>query len=724
MVTIDPPFYQIRGTTILRDHQNPDQFYYFPGVPRIAAGVPVQIFKYRHDVTDNPALDPTRARGAGMAQFEVEIPPPKLAGLQSDLASRSGRPNAVLSPLMFRSSQVHAIVAQSTSDRLIEDLVETHSAPLVEPHHAAFMLALTAGGATLVEQAALGGQLPVGVAYEMRFLALTPSLHARVTMDYERIFDRFSASVGFTYYVSVKLDVDLAWLVEHDFVKIEITSFTDQADQQRQQQLVMNLVKMRIQQDFFRSGMPAVPEEGVSGPLGQMLAGLVGSGSNITSASAFFVLKAKMEVVREHKTFELLYNGRTTVELTHVCCGFLATMLEDGAPPPVVRQIDLDDPFFSTLKVQVMSVIDFEEMADLRTALVHMSHPLLSASHPFAKETPGPYRFEVALTDPKQDAYTWEAEYAFDTDLGSGEPRVTAGPFSSRRRAVLLDPLAHFRYRRVRVLLGPIDLALVPRLRVHLRVRDDDNTNLARTEIRLHAQHTEELWRVHLPPGPSALRVFARVDWEDPQGVSHPGEEEEVTGVSYAAIGPYREILSIGVQPAADWRAVTQLDVEILYRDGDHVVTRQLLFTAAQAASQRVQIPLLDRTKRTYQWRQTIVRVDGTPGETDWASSDRTLLVVGKERETARDVKVVWVGSQGGDVLGLRVDFWIAAANGNENTFATFLGGGTDRERVVSLPLDPDSQLRYRYEVKRITAQREELVRAGESQSDLLVVQS
>jgi hypothetical protein len=32
-------------------------------------------------------------------------------------------------------------------------------------------------------------------------------------MDYERIYDRFAASVGFTYYVSVKLDVDLAWLL-------------------------------------------------------------------------------------------------------------------------------------------------------------------------------------------------------------------------------------------------------------------------------------------------------------------------------------------------------------------------------------------------------------------------------------------------------------------------------------------------------------------------------
>jgi hypothetical protein len=721
VITIDPPFYQIRGTTILRDHENPDHFYYLPGLPRIAAGVPFQLFKYRHDVTDNPVLDPTRARGAGMAQLEVEIPAPKLAGLQADLASRSGRPDAVLSPLMFRSSQVHAIVAQSPSDRLIEDLVETHTAPLVEPHHAAFMLALTAGGATLMEQAALGGQLPVGVAYEMRFLALTPSLHARVTMDYDRMYDHFSASVGFSYYVSVKLDLDLAWLVEHDLIKIDITSFTDQADRQRQEKLVMNLIAMRVQQDFFRSGMPPAPQEGVAGPLAQMLAGLSGSGSNITSASAFFVLKAKMEVVREHKTFELLYNGRTAVELTHVCCGFLATMLQDGAAP-VVREVDLDDPFFSTLKVQVLSTIDFTEMADLHTALVHISHAGHRESYTFAKDTPGPYRFEVALTDPKQDLYTWEAEFAFDTDLGTGDPRVSSMPVPSRRRALLLDPLAHFRYRRVHVLLGPIDLALVPRLRVHLRVRDDDNVSLARTEIRLDASHTEDLWRVHLPTASSSLQVLARVDWEDPQGVSHEGAEEEVTGVSFVAIGPYREILAIAVQPAADWTAVTQMHVELEYRDGEHVVTRQLLFTAAQPGSQTVQIPLLDRTKRSYQWRHTLVHPDGTTEEPDWVTTDRTLLVVGKGRETSREVRVVWVGPPGG-ALGVRVDFWIPTATGDESTVATFLRAGQDTERVA-LPLDPDGQLRYRYAITRITAQGEERLRTGESQSDLLVVQA
>jgi hypothetical protein len=723
VITIEPPIYQVRGTTIFRDHENPDQFYYLPANPKLAAGLPVKIFKYRHDLTDNPLAEPTRARGAGLAQFEVGIPAPNRTRLLPDLASLAGRPNAVLSPVMFRKAQVHAIVAKGSADALIEDLVQTHNAPLVEPHHAAFMLTLSAEGATFVERAARGGDLPAGVVYEMQFLALTPSLHARVTMDYERIYDHFAASVGFTYYVSVKLDLDLQWLIEHDLIKIQITAFTDDADRERQQRLVMNLIATRVQQDFFRSGIPPKPEEGIAGPLGQMLAGLVGSSSNITSASAFFVLKAKMEVVREHKTFELTFNGRSAVELTHVSSGFLSTMLQDGTTSLVVHELELEDPFFSSLDVQVLSAIDFAEIADLQAAALHFSHGAHRKSFLFTKDTPGPFLFQVPLTNPRQDLYQWEAEYTFDPARGTGDSRVTAGPFTSRRRSVVLDPLQHFQYRRVRVLLGPIEAVLVPRVRVNLRIRNADQVTVASHEIRLHAGHAEEVWRVHLPVSAKDLRVFARVDWEDPRGEVHQGEEEEVTGASVVANGPYREIMSVAVQPGVDWTTIRTVHVEFEYRDGDHIVTQVLTFTKEQAETKTVQFPLLDRTKRTYRWRYTIVMADGTIQDGDWQMSDRTMLGPVRHRETARDVRVVWVGAAG-DVLALRVDFRIAASTGDEHTLSTILVPGRDVERVVRIPLDPDGRLSYAFAVARVTAQGETPVRSGESQSEVLVVQA
>ena len=36
MLTIEAPFYQVRGVTIFRDHENPDQHYCLPATVRLA----------------------------------------------------------------------------------------------------------------------------------------------------------------------------------------------------------------------------------------------------------------------------------------------------------------------------------------------------------------------------------------------------------------------------------------------------------------------------------------------------------------------------------------------------------------------------------------------------------------------------------------------------------------------------------------------------------------
>jgi hypothetical protein len=725
VLTIEPPFYQLRGVTIFRDHERPDDFYYLPSRATLAKQgdqLSCTLFKYRRDLTDNPALDPTRARGAGLAQFETQVPAANVALLQAELATLSGRPDAKLSPVLFRTCQVNAILARQQQDTFITDLVETRAAPLTVPHHAAFAMALSAEGATLFEEAMNGGQLPVGVAYEMRFLALTPSIHARVSMDYERIYDHFSASVGFTYYVSVKLDLDLTWLVEHDLIKIEITSFTDDADQQRQRDLIMNLIAIRIQKDFFRSAVPPKPEDGLAGPLGQMLNGMLGSSSSgISSASAFFVLKARLEVVRESKTFEMFYDGRTAVELTHVVSGFLHT-LAGGEVAGRVLEIDLDDPFFSALQVEVSSAIDFEEMADLTEAVLTISAAGHTESFSFRKDDNVSHHFEVALTNPRRDDYTWDVEFIFDSTNGTGEPRVAAGPFTSRRRVLVVQPLDHLHYQRLGALLGPLDPALVPRLHVNLRLRDDDEqATVAKTTVRLTTEHASELWRVHLPPRKKPLRAFAQTDWEDPSGEVHEGEEVEVTSDRYVALGPYRDVLDVLVQSAVNWTNATTLRVEMRYRDQDQVTSRELTFTKDAAPSARVQFPLRDRTKRAFEWREVLVRADGTTRETEWVSVDKTLLVVGAEPATTGEIRIVWVGDAAG-ALGLRVDISAARDDGSVEVRSTFLRAGQP-DATITVPLT-DSQLAYRWEVRRIDAAGETLVRSGESRSNLLVVQA
>ena len=729
MLTIEPPFYFINDTTVFRDHQDPALFYFLPGLPKLAesaGGQAFTLYKYRRDLVDNPDSDPTRAKGGGLAMLEVEIAPPNIPALQDEVARQSGRGDARLVPVMFASADVHALIAHADGDKMISDLVETHPVQLVAPHHAAFALALTAEGATLIDRAARGGSVPVGVVYEMRLRALTPSMHARVAMNYDQMYDSFSASLGFTYYVSAKLDLEIASLIERDLIHIEITSFTDAADQERQRQLVMGLVTARVQSDFFRTGLPPSEDAAApSGALAQLLGGMTG-GSKVTSASALFVLKAKYEVVKQERDFVLIYDGRTTVELTHTCAGYLSTMTKDG-PEPDIKEIDLTDPFFATLKLQVDSVVDFAALADLRTVSVNFSFADHRTGFLFSPTAAGPFGFEAALAHPAADDYQYDVDYDFDSDAGAGPSRISAGPFKSRNRVLVIDPLLHFRYRRVRFALGPLDLARVPQLRIHARVPGDPDgaDDLASADFFLNADAREHLWRVHLPSTAQPIRVLARTEWEDAQGQPHPGDESEVTGDAYLALGPYRGVMSIMLQPATDWSRVNQLLVEIRYQNGEDVVDRRFDFTAAgKGVAQVMDIPLLDPARRQYQWRQTFVNADGTSDGIDWATADFDVLVVGERKKTTADLRIEWVGATG-DILGLRVDLWATTPSGDEQNLSIFMRAPGETEKTATLPLDTDGKLNYRFEVRKLTAGGEGLVRSGQGQTTaLLVVQS
>jgi hypothetical protein len=218
------------------------------------------------------------------------------------------------------------------------------------------------------------------------------------------------------------------------------------------------------------------------------------------------------------------------------------------------------------------------------------------------------------------------------------------------------------------------------------------------------------------------LRLLARTSWEDPQGVVHPGDEVEVTGDDFTALGPYRDLLEVSVQPVADWERLSQALAELRYRDGDHFVERRLRFDAQADAPETVRFPLLDPTHRSYDWRQTLFRVDGTVAETDWRETDKTVLIVGVEPEGPREVRIVWVGDPG-PALGLRVDLWPRTDGGAEGEMvSTFLRAGETEGRIALPPAA--GPLAYRYRVARFTAAGEEPVKDGTATGSLLVVQT
>ena len=486
----------------------------------------------------------------------------------------------------------------------------------------------------------------------------------------------------------------------------------------------MGLIRARVQGDFFRSTLPPNPTDaGTGGELARMLGKLMGQegGTEISSASAIFTLKLKAEVVRETKSFVMIFNGRTAVELTHVATGFLATMVRPDDVPKVL-EIDLDDPFFSRLAVDVTSVIDFDAMPDLTECAIDIRHGTNHKGIALKKGDAVSTLFEQALSRPGDDEYEYAVEYHFDPDRGAGPTTITVPAHTSRGRVLVIDPLVHMHYLRTRLTLGPIDATLVPRMHVRLKVVSDVDPPIAPQVVTLDPQHDELLWTVRLPIDAAAPQVFARVTWEDPHGSAHDLDPVPIVGDSLLVLGPYRGTAAIVVQPSLDWTGTTQLIVEIQYADGDYQVDRLLTFLPDQKlAAQRVEFALIDPQKRAYRWHGTFFKADGTTAETPPVETDRGLIVVTMPHAAGTDVRIMWVGAPGA-AAGLRVDFWTMLPSGEEQNVAVFLRAGTDTQATATLPADGNGALHYRYEVHRIGATGAELLRSGQETTTLLVV--
>jgi hypothetical protein len=712
MITVESPLL-VNGVVMFRDGADADLFWVLPAAPHLA-GSPVgdssfTLLEYR-------TADGT---GGGFAELEIELSTPGAAAL----IAATGRSQARLAPVPFRSGDVSLLTAQGAGDTLVQAVLGSATSPLTPPFHTVFAMDVTEQGAALLAQSATLPTSPIGVVYQLRFLAQTPALHAHVTMAYDRIYDHFAASLGFTYYVSARLDLELSWLVEHGYVTIEITQFTDQADQQRQQQAVLDLVRARIEGDFFRTGLPQDPADtGMWGALGQLVGNQVGG--KISSASALFVLQARLDMAKELKTFDIEYDGTTVEELTHVVAGFIGAMVPGAPSPPVIRRITAEDPFFATLDVKAIVAVDFADVPDLREAVVTLTYGARTQTYVATADTPGPFRFTCPLDAAVPD-YRTHAEFHFDPESSAGAPTMTAADTTRRDRAYVVSSADAFTVLRVRLTAAGTATDLVPRLSVTLRaVPAAGGAAIAQDVFVLDQDHPQQDWYRRVPGAATDVRVLARTDWVDKNGNVHQGEETEVIGSDYRASGPIKETMSVLVQPSVDWRSVSQIFVEIRHQVIGTVQAQTLTFSAAAGTDPRsIELALDDPSQRSYQWRATVLNTDSTSAAGDWAVADSQVLTVGASTTSRPTVRVVWLGDVG-SALAMQVDFWVTPKGGPEQQVASALLQPGQQDTSVSWAGDPGAPLAYRYEVHRLDATGDTLVKSGQDTSPLLVVRA
>jgi hypothetical protein len=248
----------VEGLTVYPDHADPDQFWYLPGPVQLgknAAGKSAFTFiQYR------PAAVAGGAKGGGFLTFAVDL---RLSReLERRILSRlrsiaKGKPRLAAVPFDEGTVQVVALDLQGSggtastaaagSFRAVEKILGATTPSLAGDNTAAFSLTLSQEGAIILRRAYEQGAEPVGVIYDLKYTGMRPALKVKITADYKRIYNQFSASLDAqVYFVRAGIEAAFEKLKQDGAIKIEIIDQTGEDDQEE---------KIRWALDFFKESL-------------------------------------------------------------------------------------------------------------------------------------------------------------------------------------------------------------------------------------------------------------------------------------------------------------------------------------------------------------------------------------------------------------------------------------------------------------------------------------
>src|SRR5947209_548301 len=254
----------VEGIQVFPDHADPNQFWYLPGPVALARDSQTReadftFLKFR------PAAVQGGAKGGGFLMFTVNLrPDPQLENriLAKVGALAPGEPK--LSAVEFDEGTVQCIAmnvqgpggttatGSPGSFVAVQSILGASVPSLFGDNAAAFSLTLSQEGATLLESAFEDGMAPIGVIYNLKFTGMRPALDVKITADFKRVFDQFSAGLSASYYfLSASIDAGFEKLVQDGAIKIEVTNYTGDADLNQKEQWALDFFKQTLIPQWF-----------------------------------------------------------------------------------------------------------------------------------------------------------------------------------------------------------------------------------------------------------------------------------------------------------------------------------------------------------------------------------------------------------------------------------------------------------------------------------------
>lgn len=613
MLYLNPPYDIIRGVSVFRDHDpESNQFYYLPAMPHLTMidnKASFNLIKYTGEAGSGGFLDfdvnlsidqevQDEIRATLRSKYHLSKQPNLIPVIVEDGSVRLmilGKKTPEPPP---PSGQIPALPPPPKPEDLPEFVlkVDHYAKPsLYGDNQAVLSVQLDEYGVALIEQSLLGVMQPVGIVYQLDFLALRPAFNVKVSADWNRVQthfeESFSASV---FFFSTEVEKVIDKLIDDQVIKIEVDTFIPEGENSANvisdRNKAVNEVKEMIMHTFFQPSINPVTREkdgwDRATDTAMTLSKLAVTGGWASVASLSY---KKVDLTRiDQKAFNFNMTERTTVRRSiypQAHLQGLSGVLNKGGGVNLddyVHVVNIDDPFFKRRKVSVINRADFEH--DLITSV--------NVSLTYGNETKdvildattakGSVDWSSILQNKQMVrdlTYTYTVTFK-SADTVDRPGRLESPDASCIRDQLEINPRSDGLYHIIDVPITSLEFPfeVYPNIEVQLRYNDPDHQiNLNDTFI-LNKSHSEIHWPFFLRDQKKKSFdykvIFRAIDNHDIAWDWKTTDQQQVI-----LRDPRPNKRTVTIVPAVNPNQVSMVFVDVTYRDDGNGILVQQSFT-------------------------------------------------------------------------------------------------------------------------------------------------
>ncbi|GAA5204761.1 hypothetical protein [Microbacterium jejuense] len=689
MLYLNPPYYVIDGVTLMPDHEDPLQFYFMPMSPHLSvmdeAGIripKIQVIKFSGRPT--PTADVV---SGGFLDFDTNlgIEPDRLTAIAEQLrgeARLSDQPRLAPVPLIEGSVRMMLFGVESPKDEtglpgrddeeelpgpaFVQKIVHAATPSLYGDNQAAFSVRLDQEGVTILDKAMRDEILPIGVVYSLQYVGLRPAYRVKVDVDWDRVQHHFesSESVNVPFIASSQIDEVIDELVEKQIIKIEAENLVADEDDTGgaggRYDAALAQVRELVFENFFQPSLEPIERQTDDGidDFGRVL-------QTITTHGFGSVWERKeVDITRiDRKKLNIDMSERTSVIREIHPQGHLRGIIRDVESQGLdftrfLTEVSLEDPFFARRTVRVIPRADFatDQIESINVTLDYagtVKNVVMDAS-----STEQSVQWQSSLEAGRMRS---PVDVSYDVLFSSGavgRPRMVHAPAQRIEGDVVqIAPRDGVGYELRWISFTVIDFPweLYDTIEVHCSYVDEANGIRITNQYALTSEHSTGAWPV-FARDPARRTVGYRTilhgvdgrDW-DSGDLTTDDDQIRITDPFGA-----RRVLDV-VAPSSLFG--TQLDrvfVDVRYDDDANGVHKRQSFelSAADSATKRFSVELVDPAHRRVSYKVSMLRVDGIVIDIPESTTELDRVIVTPQMRGHRTVEVV---ADGLDFAGLGI---------------------------------------------------------------------